>query len=100
MAAKKDNMRKDVQIRKLTQDNKRKGMAALKKGEEIKKVKKVNETLKKLLRPMRAVTSRHSAMSDRGNTRKEEVAPIPNKEFDSLVSECLRNMLLKIDRDF
>ena len=78
MAAKKENMRKDVQIRKLTQDNKRKGMVTLKKGEEIKKMKKVNETLKKLLRPMRAITSRHSSKSDRGN-KKDEVQPIPNK---------------------
>jgi hypothetical protein len=102
MVARKENMKKDVQIRKLTHENKKKTMVALKKAEEIKKIKKVNETLKKLFRPVRKNVTRLSSRSDRGTTRRdnEEMIPIPPKEIEQLVTECLRNMLLKIDRDF
>lgn len=95
-------MKKDVQIRKLTHENKKKAMVALKRADEIKKIKKVNETLKKLFRPVRKNMSRLSLRSERGTTKreKEEMVPIPAKEIEQLVTECLRNMLLKIDRDF
>jgi transglutaminase/protease-like cytokinesis protein 3 len=42
-----------VQIRKLTNDNKKKTIMALKKTDEIKRIKKVNDALKKLLKPLK-----------------------------------------------
>lgn len=71
MVARKENMKKDVQIRKLTHENKKKTIVALKKAEEIKKIKKVNETLKKLFRPVRKNVTRLSSRSDRGTTRRD-----------------------------
>ena len=86
MAAKKENLKKDVQIRKLTHENKKKGLTVLKRAEQIKKVKKVNDTLKKLLKPVRpaksnkaAATSRFSLKSERDTGKKEEMVQIPTK---------------------
>jgi len=42
MLVKKENAKKDVQIRKLTNENKRKAIMALKKTDEIKRIKKIN----------------------------------------------------------
>lgn len=53
MFVKKENLQKDVQIRKLATENKKKNWCVMKKNDELKRVKKVNETLKKLLKPMR-----------------------------------------------
>lgn len=50
MQSKKENIRKDVEIRKLANDNKKKGLQALKKADEILRVRKANETLKKLMK--------------------------------------------------
>lgn len=98
MVAKKENMKKDILIRKLTNDNKKKSLAALKRTDEIKKIKKVNETLKKLLKPIRIGKKRLSNLSDRAE--KSETMEIENRELENLVAECLKNMLLKIDREF
>ena len=53
MFVKKENLQKDVQSRKFATENKKKTGGVMKKNDELKRVKKVNETLKKLLKPMR-----------------------------------------------
>lgn len=55
--AKRDNLKKDVQIRKLTNDNKRKNWSVLKKDDELKRIRKVNETLKRLTKPIKTARS-------------------------------------------
>lgn len=93
MCAKKENMKKDVQIRKLTNENKRKNWCVLRKDDELKRIRKVNETLRRLMKPIKT-------------TRKEEVAQkqqeaelgIEAEELDRLIERCLKNLLLKIDR--
>ena len=50
MAAKRDALKKDSQIRKLAMDNFRKLQTAKRKEEEVKRVKRVNEALKGLTR--------------------------------------------------
>ena len=99
MVAKKENAKKDIQIRKLTNQNKKKSITVLKRADQIKKIKKVNETLKKLLKPLKLATSRNSTRSERGD-RKDTMVPIESKQLQKLVTDCLRNLLLKIDRDF
>ena len=49
--AKKQNNKKDFQIRKLKNENKKFVQQAIKKKEELKRAKKVNETLKILMKP-------------------------------------------------
>lgn len=56
-------MKKDIQIRKLTNENKKKAISALKRTDELKKIKKVNDTLKKLLKPLRIGRPRVSTRS-------------------------------------
>ena len=48
---------------------------------------------------MKQNTSRMSCKSELGN-KKDEMVPIPNKEFQMLVKQCLKHMMLKIDRDY
>jgi hypothetical protein len=57
MMAKRDNLKKDVQIRKLTNDNKRKNWCVLRKDDELKRIRKVNETLKRLTKPIKTARS-------------------------------------------
>ncbi len=58
MYAKRQNMKKDVQIRKLTNENKKKNWCVLRKNDELKRIRKVNETLKKLMKPLRTTRSK------------------------------------------
>lgn len=51
MVAKKDNLKKDGIIRKLTIDNFKNVQFNRKKDEEIRKVKRLNEALKTIVRP-------------------------------------------------
>lgn len=51
-------MKKDVQIRKLTNENKKKNWCVLRKNDELKRIRKVNETLKKLMKPLRTTRSK------------------------------------------
>lgn len=53
--AKKDNAKKEGQIRKLKNENKKHLQQAVKRKEEIKRIKKVNETLKMLMKPKKLV---------------------------------------------
>lgn len=46
LLAKKENVRKDKQIRKLALENKRKSIQMSKKNEELMRVRKVNEAIK------------------------------------------------------
>jgi hypothetical protein len=57
MYAKKENLKKDVQIRKLTNENKKKNWCVLRKDDELKRIKKVNETLRKLMKPFKTARS-------------------------------------------
>lgn len=51
MLTKKDNNKKEIQIRKLTNENKKKNLHVLKKNDELKRIKKLNATLKQLMKP-------------------------------------------------
>ena len=51
MAAKKDSFKKDGIIRKLTIDNFKNMQFSRKKDEEIRKVKRLNDALKTIVRP-------------------------------------------------
>jgi len=53
--AKKDNAKKEGQIRKLKNENKKHLQQAVKRKEEIKRIKKVNETLKMLMKPKKLI---------------------------------------------
>jgi hypothetical protein len=57
MYAKKENLKKDVQIRKLTNENKKKNWCMMRKNDELKRIRKVNETLKRLTKPYRTLRS-------------------------------------------
>ena len=53
MAAKREVLKKDSQIRKLAMDNFRKVQTTKRKDEEVRRVKRVNEALKGLARGSR-----------------------------------------------
>ena len=50
----------------------------MKRTEELKKIKKVNDTLKRLLKPLKLNrrNTRHSGPSDRGTDNKKETEPL------------------------
>jgi hypothetical protein len=58
--AKKETLKKDNQIRKLTLDNFKKNQLNKKKDDEIKRIKRVNETLKSIIKP---ISRRESAIT-------------------------------------
>lgn len=91
LQAKRENLKKDVQIRKLTSDNNRKHWSVLRKNDELKRIRKLNETLKRLTRPLRA-TSRNTQINV--DTDK----PVDQQHLDGLIEQTLKSMLLKIDR--
>lgn len=50
--AKKDSLKKESTIKKLTLENQKKSLQFKKKDEELKRAKRVNETLKTLMKPV------------------------------------------------
>jgi hypothetical protein len=60
MVAKKENQKKDNIIRKLTIDNYKNIQYNKKKDEEIRKVKRLNEALKTISRPVKRSHHRNS----------------------------------------
>lgn len=59
MVAKKESLKKDGIIRKLTIDNFKSLQFTRKKEEEIRKVKRLNDALKTIVRPKRSVNINH-----------------------------------------
>lgn len=67
LVAKKENLKKDNQIRKLALDNFKSKQMFKRKEEEIKKIKRVNETLKNIIKPAAKVTPKTSIHNGRIN---------------------------------
>jgi len=95
---KKENARKEIQIRKLTNENKKSAFSALKNKDELKKVKKINEMLKMLMKPLKKM--RRATDLEENTDKIEEKSSIQKKEIENMVNDCVHNLLLKIDRDF
>ena len=58
LRAKKENVKKENQLKKMVLENKRKVQSFKKKEEELKRAKRVNETLKNLIKPKTARSSK------------------------------------------
>lgn len=59
---KKKNIEKDNFIRKLTIENKRTLQSVLKKDEETRRLKRVNDTLKEIIEPKSRMSSKRSTV--------------------------------------
>lgn len=70
----------------------------MKNKDELKKVKKINEMLKMLMKPLKKM--RRAKDLEENTYKIEEKSSIQKKEIENMVNDCVHNLLLKIDRDF
>lgn len=81
MKAKKQNIKKDNQIRKLTIENNRKNQHFRKKQEELNRAKRINDALKNVVKPPSNMIKRHSERQNFSSfhTPKRETPQLHNQ---------------------
>lgn len=107
LTAKKDNLKKDGQIRKLTLDNFKKQQLNRKKDEEIKKIKRVNDTLKSILRPTTKRDNKDTLRESNKDSLRDSTASLAThppdhrleKEQEEYLSHIIKVILSEIDRE-
>lgn len=106
MAAKKDGIKKDGIIRKLTIDNFKNVQFTRKKDEEIRKVKRLNEALKTIVRPAKRLphpshraSLAQSTSLDQSVTSASADETFLEQEQMEAVERFKQQILMEIDRE-
>ena len=93
MKQKRENIKKDGQIRKLMLENKKKSQMMAKTKDEISRVKKVNESVKMLLK------GKKSSKNSKMNAEKFPLFnEITQKELDKILQTSIQNLLFEEDK--
>lgn len=105
--ARKENMKKDTHIKKLMMENARKNQSYKKKEEELHRAKRINETLKNLVKPssnnMRKASDHrtHEQSFDMQSSKVSRLSQgaVTEKSCEEHILRCIRKIITQIDQD-